>query len=402
MQSAHADAAALRAAPPAAAAVALAAELRTAAAALARALGQTRRDAHAFARLRALLALLRAAADLAGGAAPVARADDEAAPLASALRDGLGALSPRGCRRGPRRRHPGGDARRAALRTPVGDRPQPAREAAADEGGGDAATGGDAAGGAGGAPVAAEGGGEGGGDGGDGALLSLLVQLAGVELAMGLHDQPDEKVTPEVAEVLPACCALLEEALFRLHSDADDEDDEDGGGGGGASGGDPWLGALSDAQLLSAQRAFHAALKSALDFAEAVRAESAAAGGGDGGASHPLLLPVARLISAWLAQPSAPEALKLYDRACALVPLLRAASEGEEAAWATELRRFRRVGEAEAAADDDDAAPAGGGPGADSMAALFEKLLRRAEGETDPDVAELLKKMGAAAKGREG
>ena len=121
-------------------------------------------------------------------------------------------------------------------------------------------------------------------------------------------------------------------------------------------------------------------------------------------ASHPLLLPVARLISAWLAQPSAPEALKLYDRACALVPLLRAASEGEEAAWATELRRFRRVGEAEAAADDDDDdAPAGGGPGADSMAALFEKLLgAEQKGETDPDVAELLKKMGAAAKGREG
>ena len=86
------------------------------------------------------------------------------------------------------------------------------------------------------------------------------------------------------------------------------------------------------------------------------------------------------------------------------MPLLRAASEGEEAAWATELRRFRRVGEAEAAADDDDdAAPAGGGPGADSMAALFEKLLgAEQKGETDPDVAELLKKMGAAAKGREG
>ena len=45
----------------------------------------------------------------------------------------------------------------------------------------------------------------------------------------------------------------------------------------------------------------------------------------------------------------------------------------------------------------------GGGPGADSMAALFEKLLgAEQKGETDPDVAELLKKMGAAAKGREG
>ena len=85
------------------------------------------------------------------------------------------------------------------------------------------------------------------------------------------------------------------------------------------------------------------------------------------------------------------------------MPLLRAAAEGEEAAWAAELRRFRRVGEAEAAADDDDDAPAGGGPGADSMAALFEKLLgAEQKGETDPDVAELLKKMGAAAKGREG
>ena len=40
---------------------------------------------------------------------------------------------------------------------------------------------------------------------------------------------------------------------------------------------------------------------------------------------------------------------------------------------------------------------------ADSMAALFEKLLgAEQKGETDPDVAELLKKMGAAAKGREG
>ena len=36
-------------------------------------------------------------------------------------------------------------------------------------------------------------------------------------------------------------------------------------------------------------------------------------------------------------------------------------------------------------------------------AALFEKLLgAEQKGETDPDVAELLKKMGAAAKGREG
>jgi len=104
-----------------------------------------------------------------------------------------------------------------------------------------------------------------------------VVQLAGVELAMCLYDQPAELVGEHAARLLPVCCGLLEEALFRLHDTGgldEDEEDEEGEEGAAGLSGEAWLDALSDAQLLTAQRAFVAAVGNCLDFLEAVRAEA--------------------------------------------------------------------------------------------------------------------------------
>ena len=162
------------------------------------------------------------------------------------------------------------------------------------------------------------------GGGGGGSMLTLLLQLCSVELQMCLYDQPADDVSTECLEVMPACCALLEEALFRLHSDADEEEDEaeDSAPGGGE---DPWLAALSDAQVVSAQQAFQRALMVSLEYLETIRTEQAerdaadSKGEGSGAAPPPhcLLPPVARLVSAWLAQPSAPQMMELYDRGAA-------------------------------------------------------------------------------------
>ena len=130
---------------------------------------------------------------------------------------------------------------------------------------------------------------------------------------------PSSVCTPTLHRLHTVTC----QALFRLHADAEDDDGEGGDGGGGATrggSGEAWLDSLTDAQLIGAQRAFHASLKGAVDYAEAIRteaAEVAAAAGAaqegavptpevDGGAhpaepaeagtgmAHPLLLPIAR------------------------------------------------------------------------------------------------------------
>ena len=248
---------------------------------------------------------------------------------------------------------------------------------------------------------------QGGDAAGDGALLSLVVQLAGVELAMCLYDQPGEVVGEHAARLLPVCCGLLEEALFRLHhTGGPDEEDDEGEEGAGGMSGEAWLDALSDAQLLTAQRAFVAAVGNCLDFLEATRAEvsraaaaptaapgdegdeprieeleeldaeEAEVGGSQVSASHALLLPVARLLAAWLVQPSAPCDMLPYDRACSLLPFLRAETAAAAAAgapWAQQLHAFER--------DAPHAAPAaprsGEAPTDETMAALFERVMPR-------------------------
>ena len=314
----------------------------------------------------------------------------------------------------------------------------------------------------------------------DGAFLSLLLQQCSVELQLCLHDQPCEQVTPTCLAVLPACCVVLEEALFRLHSDADDDDEGedvavdgsdglrrgadgdvtmDGASSMGAVSGtgavsgvdtcgegrarrqcapaveapttapaveadrrtsDVWLAVLDDAQLLSAMQAFRRAIMAALEYLEALNTEqadaraaataaSAAAAGAagaagaakveameeDGGLSanggaqlpnlelpnlerpHPLLNPVARFVSAWLAQPSSPEHLELYDRACHLLPLLHSvAAEEPSAAWAVHLSSFERRASSEPPDDDgDDQGGAEGEAAQETMAQLFERLI---------------------------
>ena len=69
-----------------------------------------------------------------------------------------------------------------------------------------------------------------------------MVQLAGVELAMCLYDQHAELVGEHAARLLPVCCGLLEEALFRLHDTGGlDEDEEDEEGEEGEEGeGEEW------------------------------------------------------------------------------------------------------------------------------------------------------------------
>ena len=53
-----------------------------------------------------------------------------------------------------------------------------------------------------------------------------------------------------------------------------------------------------------------------------------------------MLMPVARLLSAWLAQPSAPQMMEVHDRACSLAPVLHGLAERETAEWAKHLRKY--------------------------------------------------------------
>jgi len=239
---------------------------------------------------------------------------------------------------------------------------------------------------------------------GHGALLSLLIQLSTVEWCMCLHDQPADAVSPHVAVVLPACCGVLEEALFRLHADAGEEGDEEEGQHSGGAPPTCWLDVLTDDELLSAQRAFQSMAKAGLEYLEAVRAEAAAASragpavaGADCGSaepSHPLLLPVSRLLVAWLVQPSAFASMQLYDRANAVLPTLQhaaASAGGQPAAWVRELRRFERVPPSAvgAAAHFPRGAPP---PSDETMADMFAKVMGGASGlEADALLRELRK-----------
>ena len=85
-----------------------------------------------------------------------------------------------------------------------------------------------------------------------------------------------------------------------------------------------------------AQRAFHSAIGSALDYLEALRAEQHRV---SEEGPHPLALPICRLISAWLMQPSSPSSLELHDRAHALLPFTDRLVAQEPAEWARLLQR---------------------------------------------------------------
>ena len=228
----------------------------------------------------------------------------------------------------------------------------------------------------------------------DGTLLSLLLQLSSVELQMCLHDQPgDQPMSDEARATLAACCSLIEEALFRLHSDYD-EDEDDEGGEEASGGGDPWLNALSDEQVISAQSAFQRAVMASLEFVEALRTEeaearrNAAQPTADTPPIHPLLPPVARLLSAWLAQPSASTLMETYDRACSLLPMLQGAVASESGAWAGHLRDFERAEREppDGGLDPDDAVAS-----EETMSELFSRLMP--QGGMSPE--EMARRMGA-------
>ena len=218
-------------------------------------------------------------------------------------------------------------------------------------------------------------------DGKKGALLSLVIQLCSVELQMCLHDQPsDEPIARPTLAVLPAACALLEEALFRLHSDFcfDLEEEEEGGNGNNNKADprrgyptadkcdDPWLTALTDEQVLSAQRAFQRMMMVCLEFLEALRreeSESAAkmrSNGGEGSAAgeaaaaaaassaaapvaaseiHLFLPPVARLVTARPAQPSAATMMEPTTARLA-ASLIKMAAKKDRTAWAGFVHAF--------------------------------------------------------------
>jgi hypothetical protein len=239
---------------------------------------------------------------------------------------------------------------------------------------------------------------------GHGALLSLLIQLSTVEWCMCLHDQPADAVSPHVAVLLPACCGVLEEALFRLHADAGEEGEEEAGPHAGGVSPTCWLDALTDEELLSAQWAFQSVAKAGVEYIEAVRAEAAAAAHdrpaaadappGSAAPPHPLLLPVCRLLTAWLVQPSAFASMQLYDRANAVLPTLQhaaASAEGQPDAWVRELRRFERVPPSAAGAAAH--LPPGTTPPSDeTMADMFAKVMGGASGpEADALLRELRK-----------
>ena len=261
-------------------------------------------------------------------------------------------------------------------------------------------------------------------DGKKGALLSLVIQLCSVELQMCLHDQPsDEPIARPTLAVLPAACALLEEALFRLHSDFcfDLEEEEEGGNGNNNKADprrgyptadkcdDPWLTALTDEQVLSAQRAFQRMMMVCLEFLEALRteeAESAAkkrSNGGEGSAAgdaaaaaaassaaapvaaseiHPFLPPVARLVTAWLAQPSAATMMELYDRACSLLRMIKMAAKKDRTAWAGLVHAFEP---AERGPPPEDAEEDGSSKATEeTMAELFSRLMPQARPPAQP------------------
>ena len=84
---------------------------------------------------------------------------------------------------------------------------------------------------------------------------------------------------------------------------------------------------------------------------------------------------MARLLAAWLVQPSAAYDMQPYDRACSLLPFLRAETSAAAAAgapWAQELQAFERDAPAAPAASRSGEAPTD-----ETMAALFERVLPR-------------------------
>lgn len=153
------------------------------------------------------------------------------------------------------------------------------------------------------------------------SFAHLFVQLAGVELAMLLHAQPArlEPLAPEQLRTLLACCTALECALSEMNADASDDDEAVGQSGAAGNAGaragseDSWATALDDASLLGMHRAVLGAVEACAQFAEDAA---------DLSPPHELLPVAARLMCAWLAQPSAALAESTEERVRALAPKL--------------------------------------------------------------------------------
>lgn len=174
-----------------------------------------------------------------------------------------------------------------------------------------------------------------------GAFANLLVQLSAVELAMGLRapdgssagaaaggsgggrqegaeaaqPQPEAQGELERVRCVLACAAIVEAALVELHADADDEDGEGepaargvhlaAGGHGEAC----WVRELDDGSLLAIHRAVLGVVEATAQFAEDLQHSQQGAA-----EMHPLAPVAARLLAAWLVQPSAAHANELYAR----------------------------------------------------------------------------------------
>ena len=241
---------------------------------------------------------------------------------------------------------------------------------------------------------------EGDGLSGDGNLLSILLQLASIELAMCLHDQPADDICDHVILMLPFCCALLEEATFRLHADEAVDMDEPSE----ACDMTPslcWIESLTDTQLVTAQQAILSAVRASLDYAEALRSEAFsisprscdrakavdqhALAPSNNALDHILAPSVFRFVVAWMVQPSSPTMLKEYDRACSLVPTLRAVAgspQSDSPYWVHLLHTFKRA-EQVSGIDPQPSASAD-----ENMAQLFSKVFT--SGAEDSHLRELV------------
>ena len=97
---------------------------------------------------------------------------------------------------------------------------------------------------------------------------------------------------------------------------------------------------------------------------------------------HPFLPPVARLVTAWLAQPSAATMMELYDRACSLLRMIKMAAKKDRTAWAGFVHAFEP---AERGPPPEDAEEDGSSRATEeTMAELFSRLMPQARPPAQP------------------
>lgn len=169
-----------------------------------------------------------------------------------------------------------------------------------------------------------------------GGLANLLVQLSAVELAMQLRADvgngssggpgaagPEAQEDAERVRAVLACAAIVEHALYELHADAGEEEAASApalpaaearalGGADGRSG--CWVRELDDGSLLAIHRAVLGVVETAAQFAEDLREQQQQGECSGGSPPHPLAPVAARLLAAWLVQPSAAYSEELHRR----------------------------------------------------------------------------------------